>query len=165
MISLSPDYFSIRMPTIIVPENRKQIRLSLCGVGTHTSLWLLSFCSTEDEKTCFRTYVALHRCRNSLPHRTRVTAKSRERFSTQLRVLATKLVGRRSVSRGLAWDVGAWPSFVSLLAMQKRSFPIRNKSPRNGSGSHVPAKTSRHRPTTALKLGSEDSQHSGAYAL
>ena len=40
-------------PTLIVPENRKQNRLSLCGVETHTRLWLLSFCSTEAEKTCF----------------------------------------------------------------------------------------------------------------
>ena len=30
------------------------------------------------------------------------------------------------------------------------------------SGSHVPSKTSRHRPLTALKLGSEDSQSNGA---
>ena len=35
----------------------------------------------------------------------------------------------------------------------------------NGSGSHVPGKTSRQRPPTALKLGSEDSQLSGAYVL
>ena len=37
-------------PTIIVPENRRQNRLSLCGVETLTRRWLLSFCSTEAEK-------------------------------------------------------------------------------------------------------------------
>ena len=36
---------------------------------------------------------------------------------------------------------------------------------RNGSGSHVPRETSTPRPPTALKLGSDDSQLSGAYAL
>ena len=36
---------------------------------------------------------------------------------------------------------------------------------RNGSGSHFPSETSRHRPPTALKLGSEDSKLNGAYAL
>ena len=30
-----------------------------------------------------------------------------------------------------------------------------------GSGSHVPSETSKHRPSTALKLGSDDSQLSG----
>ena len=43
------------------------------------------------------------------------------------------------------------------------SFPIRKKRSRNGSGSHVSSETSRHSPPTALKLGSEDSQLSGAY--
>ena len=51
------------------------------------------------------------------------------------------------------------------FAIQKRSFPIRKKWSRNESGSHVPSKTSRHGPPTALKLGSEDCQLSGAYAL
>ena len=66
-------------PTIIVPENRKQNRLSLCGAETHTRLWILSFCSTEAEKTC-NSHIALHRCRNCSPHRTRVTPKLRERM-------------------------------------------------------------------------------------
>ena len=43
-------------------------------------------------------------------------------------------------------------------------FRPEKKSSRNGSGSHVLGKTSRHRPPTALKLGSKDSQRSGAYA-
>ena len=43
----------------------------------------------------------------------------------------------------------------------------QKKSSRNGPGSHVPSKTSGHGPSTrtALKLGSEDSQLSGAYDL
>ena len=35
--------FTMR-PAIIVPENRKQNTLSLCGVETHTRLWPLSLC-------------------------------------------------------------------------------------------------------------------------
>ena len=38
------------------------------------------------------------------------------------------------------------------------SFPDQQKSSRNGSGSHFPGNTSRHKPPTALKLGSEDSE-------
>ena len=34
---------------------------------------------------------------------------------------------------------------------------------RNGSCSHVPSETSKHRPPAALKLGSEDSQRYGAF--
>ena len=64
-------------PTIIVPENRKQNRLSLFGVETHARLWPLSFCSTEAKKTCF-SHTALHRRRKSSPHRTSVTTKLRE---------------------------------------------------------------------------------------
>ena len=63
--------------TIIVPENRKQNRLSLYGVETHARLWLLSFCSTEPEKKCF-SHIALHRCRKSSPHRTRVITNLRD---------------------------------------------------------------------------------------
>ena len=71
---------------------------------------------------------------------------------------------------GLCLDVwlGAWgpdPVLYQLFAIQKRSFPIRKKTSRNGSGSHVPSKTPRYRLPTAFKLGSEDSQISGAYAL
>ena len=73
-----PCFETIRL-TIIVPENRKQNMLPLCGVETHTRLWLLSFCSTEAEKTCF-SHIALHRCRESSPHRTRVTTKLGERM-------------------------------------------------------------------------------------
>ena len=36
---------------------------------------------------------------------------------------------------------------------------------RPGSVSHIRSETSRHRPPTALKLGSEDTQLSGAYVL
>ena len=60
-------------------RKQKHHRLSLCGVETYTRLWLLSFCSTEAEKTCF-SYIALHRCRNSLLHRARVTTKRRKRM-------------------------------------------------------------------------------------
>ena len=60
---------------------------------------------------------------------------------------------------------GADPVLYQLFAIQnRRSFPIRKKKCRNWSGSHVPGKTSRRRPPTALKLGSEDSQLSGACA-
>ena len=72
---------------------------------------------------------------------------------------------------GLCLDIslvtwGPEPVLYQLFAIQnRRSFAIRKKSSRNGSGSHVPGKTSRHGPPTALKLGSEDPQLRGAYAL
>ena len=66
-------------PTIIVPENRKQNRLSLCGVETHTRLWLLSFFSTEAGKTCF-SHISLHRFRDYSPHRTRLATLLGERM-------------------------------------------------------------------------------------
>ena len=44
-------------------------------------------------------------------------------------------------------------------------FCIAKSRYRIGSGPHVPSETSRHRPPTALKLGSEDSRLSGTYAL
>ena len=70
------------------------------------------------------------------------------------------------MSRGLAWVVGSDPVLYHFFAIQnRRSFPIRKKISRNGSGSHVPIKNSRHRPPTALKLVNEDSQLSGAYPL
>ena len=71
------------------------------------------------------------------------------------------------MSRGLTWDVGAWPSSVQNILRYRtgRSFPIKEKSSTNWSGSHVPIKNSNNSPPTALRLGSEDSQLSGAYAL
>ena len=51
----------------------------LCGVETHTRLGLLSFCSTAAKKTSF-SHIALHRFRESSPHRTRVTTKLGERM-------------------------------------------------------------------------------------
>ena len=64
----------------------------------------------------------------------------------------------------MTWGPG--PVLYQLFATQnRRSFPIRKKSSRNGSGSHVPGKTSRHAPPTALTTSSEESQLSGAYAL
>ena len=43
--------------------------------------------------------------------------------------------------------------------------PIGKKLYTNGSGSHGPSETSRHRPPTTLKLGNEDSQLRGVYTL
>ena len=62
----------------------------------------------SSDKTCF-SHIALHRCRESSLHRTRASPPNLEsvRF-TKLRVLTGKFEGRTwSVSRGLAWDVGA----------------------------------------------------------
>ena len=71
---------------------------------------------------------------------------------------------------GLCIDVslgtsGPDPVLYQLFATLNRSFPIRKKSSRNGSGCHVLGKTSRSRPPTTLKLGREDPQLSRAYAL
>ena len=44
-------------------------------------------------------------------------------------------------------------------------FRIEKSSYITGSAPHVPSETSRHRPPTALKLGSEGSTLSGAYTL
>ena len=60
-------------------------------------------------------------------------------------------------------SLGTWgpdPVLYQLFAIQnRRSFPIRKKkTSRNGSGSHVPSETSRHRPPTALELDSEHSR-------
>ena len=59
-------------------------------------------------KKCF-SHIALHRCHVSSPHRTRITAKLGDSVcSTKMRVFVAKFEGRRwSVSRGLAWGVGA----------------------------------------------------------
>ena len=86
--------------------------------------------------------------------------------SIKLRVFGAKFEGRRWSC--IEVSVGTWgpdPVLYKLCAIQNRSFPVRKKSSRNGSGSHVPGNTARHRPPTALKLGSEDSQLSGAYDL
>ena len=85
-------------PTIIVPENRKERRL--CGVETHTRLWLLSFCSTEAGWHFTATIPRLTR-HGSPPN-------LESACSINLRAVAATFEGRRwSVSRGLAWDVGA----------------------------------------------------------
>ena len=91
----------------MVPKNRKPNRLSLCGVETHTRLWLLSFCSTEAEKRAIRTQNFTAAASPRLTEH-----ESPPNFesvcSTKMRVFAAKFEGRRwSVSRSLAWDVGA----------------------------------------------------------
>ena len=130
-----------------------------CG-ETHTKLRLLLIGSTAAKKMCF-SQVALHRCRESSPHRTRVTTKLGERKLRQAER------PRCQVSRGLAWDVGGWPSYVSTLCYTEQEVisDQKKKSSKYGSGSHVPIKTLRHRPPTALEFGRGDSQLSGAYAL
>ena len=88
-------------------ENMKHNRLPLC-VGTHTRLWLILFRSTacsDNEKNA----TALD-CRDeSSLHRARIMTKLGGcTCSTERRGLAAKFEGcRRSVSRRLAWDVGA----------------------------------------------------------
>ena len=66
-------------------------------------------------------------------------------------------------------SLGTWgpdPVLYQLFAVQiRKSISDQKKLSRNRLGPHVPIKTSRHRPTTPLKRGSEDSQLSGAYAL
>ena len=85
----------------------------------------------------------------------------------ELRVLAAMFEGSRwSVSRGLAWNVGAWPVstwFFFLVGIDL--FCVAKSWYRTGSAPHAPSETSGHRPPITLKLGSEDSQLSGAYAL
>ena len=88
------------------------------------------FCSLPTQaKTCF-SHIALHRCRESSPHRTRV---------------ATKLESVRCLEISLVtW--GPDPALYQLSAIQnRRSCPIRKNAFKNGSGSHVPGKTSRQR--------------------
>ena len=139
----------------------------LCGVETHTRLWLLSFCSAAAKKTCF-SRIARHRCRASSPNRTRVTTKLESVRSTKLRVSLPSL---RTIG-GLCLEVslGMWgtdPVLYQLFAIQnRRSSPIRKK--KNSERVQAPtsqARLPRHRPPTAVKLVSEDSQLSGAYAL
>ena len=121
----------------------------LCGVETHTRLWLLSFCSAAAKKTCF-SRIARHRCRASSPNRTRVTTKLESVRSTKLRVSLPSL---RTIG-GLCLEVslGMWgtdPVLYQLFAIQnRRSSPIRKKKTfRKGSGSHVPSKTSETQTT------------------
>ena len=55
--------------------------------------------------------------------------------------------------------------YINFCDTEQKAISDQKKSSINGSGSHIPGNTSRHIPPTALKLGSEDSQLSGAYAL
>ena len=61
---------------------------------------------------------------------------------------------------------GRWgpdPHMCQVFTIQnRRSFPIGKTNSRDGSTSHVPSETYTHRPPTALTLGSEDAQLSGA---
>ena len=100
--------FELR-PTIVVPEIRKSNRISLHRTETREQsrryVVMGHFCSLPtQEKTCF-SHIALHRCRDSSPYKTRIASKNLESVcSTELRVLAAQFEGRRwPVSRGLAY--------------------------------------------------------------
>ena len=67
------------------------------------------------------------------------------------------------VSCGPAAYIFEGIDYCCCVAEQVISDP--KKTCRNRSGSHVPGKTSRHRPSTALKLSSAGSQLREAYAL
>ena len=150
-------------------ENRKQNRFSPLWRETHTRLLLLSFCSTAAKKTCF--FNTQHFTAAASPRLTgHGSPQNLERVcSTKLRVLAAKFEGRRwSVSRSRLGRGGLTQFCINFLRYRTGGHLLsKKKLSRNGSGSHVPGKTSRRRPPTrtALKLGSEDSQLSGAYAL
>ena len=65
-------------------------------------------------------------------------------------------------------SVGTWepdPFLDHFFLIGNDVFLYLKKLAQNVSGPHVPSETSRHRPPTALKLGSDDSQLRGAYAL
>ena len=133
----------------------------------HKRLWLLSFCSTEAGKTrAFRTW---HFTAAASPRFTgHGTPPNLESVcATKLRILAAGCEGRRwSVSRSRLGRGGLTQFCITFCdTCSEQVISDQKKSSRNGSGSHVPGKTSRHRPHTALKLGSGVSQLNGAYAL
>ena len=86
------------------------------------------FCSLPtQEKTCF-SRIGLHRCRDSSPHRTRVTPNLERVRSTELKVLAAQYEGRRlSISRSCLgrgslthfWAPFFWSEMTSCSASQK----------------------------------------------
>ena len=89
-------------------------------------------------------------------------------WPTKQTVVSGKFEGRRwSMSRVLVWGVKPGPFVMSwfFAGQNRRSFPIRKTRSKNGSCSHVPSETSRHGPSTTLKLGGEDAQIKGQYIL
>ena len=126
------------------------------------------FCSLLRERFFFFSLTALDCHHESSPRRARIMTKL-ERVYAPLCVESSLPSSRAVGGLFLEISLGTWgpdPVLYHLFAIQnRRSFPIRKKSSRNWSGSHVPGKTSRHRPPTTLKLDGEDSQLSGEYAL
>ena len=154
-------------PTTIIPEIRKQNRIPFIVWNPRAvpSVVMGHFCSLPTQERKWFSHIALHRCRNSSPHETGSPSNLESVCSTKLRVFATQSQGRRwTVVRVLDWDVGTRP--ICGWFFFDRKWPTCSVSQnilyRTGSGPHVPGETSRHRPPTALKLGSEDSQLSGA---
>ena len=117
-------------------------------------------------KKCF-SQREIYCCRDFSPHRTRVTAKHGEGTVCSQRWESSLPSLRAAGGLRIEVSLGTWgpdPVLIELFATQnRREFPTRKKSSRNRLGSHVPSKTSRRKPPTALKLGGEDSPLSGAY--
>ena len=69
------------------------------------------------------------------------------------------------MSRGLAWDMGAWPISGSFFFKSEMTCSEKFDTELGQAPTYQATPRDVHHLRTALKLGSEDSQLSGAYAL
>ena len=164
-----PPKFQISCVRIISVRKRKQLRLRPTIMGSEyrnkqvLPLWcwnphkaLASFvlfpkkpARTTKKNDLFalrRTWLPPH---ESSSHRPRTLTNLKGACSTERKSPRCQGAWVVCVSRSLAWDAGAWPIFrINFLRYATgghfRSDKIK-KWYRNGPGSYVPSKTSRHR--------------------